>query len=1476
MEGGKGPRLRDFLSGSLATWALGLAGLVGEAEESEGEEEEEEEEPPLWLEKRFLRLSDGALLLRVLGIIAPSSRGGPRMLRGLDGPAAWRVWNLSHLWSRLRDFYQEELQLLILSPPPDLQTLGFDPLSEEAVEQLEGVLRLLLGASVQCEHRELFIRHIQGLSLEVQSELAAAIQEVTQPGTGVVLALSGPEPGELTPAELEMLSRSLMGTLSRLARERDLGAQRLAELLLEREPLGLRPEAPSRAPAEGPSHHLALQLANAKAQLRRLRQELEEKAELLLDSQAEVQGLEVEIRRLRQEAQALSGQAKRAELYREEAEALRERAGRLPRLQEELRRCRERLQEAEACRSQLEEERVLSGVLEASKALLEEQLEAARERCARLHETQRENLLLRTRLGEAHAELDSLRHQVDQLAEENVELELELQRSLEPPPGSPGEAPLPGAAPSLQDEVREAEAGRLRTLERENLELRGLLQVLQGQPGGQHPLLEVPRDDPVLPVLEEAPQTPVASDHSPQGLAQKARDGGPQSLNLASPASDSVLKGSAECPQAPDSDPQEAESPLQAATVDPQASDWSPQESDSPVETQESPEKAGCRSFLQSPASVAPPQGPGTKIQAPQLLGGETEGREAPQGELVPEAGGLRQEDPEHKPRPSEPSSVQLEEQEGPNQGLDLATGQTEAREHDQRLEGMVGNPAWQKPQQKSEGALEIQAWEGPVTGESLASGVAEQEALRKEVAQLRRKAEALGAELEAQARKLEAQDMEAARLSKELAQARRAEAEAHREAEAQAWEQARLREAVEAAGRELEAASQEREALVEALASAGRERRQWEREGSRLRAQSEAAEERMQALESEGRQHLEEAERERREKEALQAELEKAVVRGKELGARLEHLQRELEHAALERQEFLREQESQHQRYQGLEQRLEAELQAAATSKEEALMELKTRALQLEEELFQLRQGPAGLGPKEHVEPQLMETQNVRLIEVERSNATLVAEKAALQGQLQHLEGQLGSLQGRAQELLLQSQRAQEHSSRLQAEKSVLEIKGQELHRKLEVLEEEVRSARRSQEETRGQQQALLRDHEALAQLQRRQEAELEGLLVRHRDLKANMRALELAHRELQGRHEQLQAQRASVEAQEVALLAERERLMQDGHRQRGLEEELRRLQSEHDRAQLLLAEVSRERGELQGERGELRGRLARLELERAQLEMQSQQLRESNQQLDLSACRLTTQCELLTQLRSAQEEENRQLLTEVQALSRENRELLERSLESRDHLHREQREYLEQLNALRREKQKLVEKIMDQYRVLEPGPLPRTKKGSWLADKVKRLMRPRREGGPPGGLRLGADGAGSTESLGGPPETELPEGREADGTGFPSPAPMRRAQSSLCLQDETLAGGQRRKLSSRFPVGRSSESFSPGDTPRQRFRQRRPGPLGAPISHSKGPGVGWENSAETLQEHETDANREGPEVQEPEKRPLTPSLSQ
>lgn len=51
---------------------------------------------------------------------------------------------------------------------------------------------------------------------------------------------------------------------------------------------------------------------------------------------------------------------------------------------------------------------------------------------------------------------------------------------------------------------------------------------------------------------------------------------------------------------------------------------------------------------------------------------------------------------------------------------------------------------------------------------------------------------------------------------------------------------------------------------------------------------------------------------------------------------------------------------------------------------------------------------------------------------------------------------------------------------------------------------------------------------------------------------------------------------------------------------------------------------------------------------------------------------------CQLLTQLKGNMEEETRHLVEQNQSLARENRALLERSLESRDQHHLQQREYL------------------------------------------------------------------------------------------------------------------------------------------------------------------------------------------------------
>ncbi|GCC39442.1 hypothetical protein chiPu_0022778, partial [Chiloscyllium punctatum] len=98
-----------------------------------------------------------------------------------------------------------------------------------------------------------------------------------------------------------------------------------------------------------------------------------------------------------------------------------------------------------------------------------------------------------------------------------------------------------------------------------------------------------------------------------------------------------------------------------------------------------------------------------------------------------------------------------------------------------------------------------------------------------------------------------------------------------------------------------------------------------------------------------------------------------------------------------------------------------------------------------------------------------------------------------------------------------------------------------------------------------------------------------------------------------------------------------------------------------------------------------------------------------------------------LLNQLKGNLEEENRHLLQQIAALSEDNHTLLKKTVESKDQFHEEQRQYLDKLNELRREKQKLVEKIMDQYRVIDPA-LPR-RKGNWIADKMKRLIKPRKD---------------------------------------------------------------------------------------------------------------------------------------------------
>ncbi|XP_074929406.1 LOW QUALITY PROTEIN: coiled-coil domain-containing protein 88B [Chelonoidis abingdonii] len=1349
--------LGDFVSGPLVTWVRTLENLVPLGWVPDEPQSPSAPDRQARAREYFLHLADGAFLTQVMRLIPTPSPWRARPPQSQQGDERLRLHTLHTLLQQLRTFYQDDLQQLILMTPPNVQLLARDPLTEQSIEEMRKLLLLLLGAAVQCERKAEIIERIQGLDIETQTALAGTIQEVTQ-GPGVVLSLQWGALAELHPLELTRVLQELSSQLQGLVQERDASAERLWELQQEREVSSPHGQLSPEGPWDN-RQHLGVQLADARGQARRLRQELEEKSEELLDQHQELQELEAELRRLRQEHRAVAGEARLAGLYRDELDAMREKAARAERLQGELSALRERLPALERCRGRLEEERAFSQALLDSKAQLEGQLESARARAQHLPRLEKENLLLRSQLEQVEEERERERQQLEELQQEKVLLEEELKQNLgesqhlfweeeqEPneAPSDPAEIPK-----SLSYEVTEVTSSCLLALERENQELRRRLQE-------------------ALEALGE-PRSP--------GLEQK---------NKALSKEVQRLGAELEAQRARSSQEREE---LSAALLG--------EKEQLERELRSLQEQRHCEGSLQSQGDL------GAWAQEQQ--------------EALAESGRRL---------------CQVEERAS---SLQEALRRLEAT-HAKALEGLTAS-------QEARGRLEQELLR-----------------LRQELEQQRLEALLLGqleAEVQALEKEREALQAELSQAEQELAEAR-GSLEAERQRAGRQAEQAReATEELRASERELGTLQRgleqhkaaltqlegERGALEAVLSQAERERRVLDKEIRRLRAQTQAQEE---ALAEQGRR-------------AAQLEAQ-SRLQALELGGLRETAQR--------LQEL--EQES-----KGLREQLAAERKASATLREELLSE-KVKGQEREADLLRLREQ---LERREEEQRLLEEQQGTH----QRMQRCWQRRKTALMGRLGQLESQLGTLQGELLSLQGQSGGLREESGRLQAQcgalqveqaallsqKAALEARASELRERVAGLEAEVRVARQERDEWRGRHEGLVRNHDKLALLHERQGAELEGLLGKQAGLKGALRALEQEHRALQDRHSHLVAQQAGLEQREAALRGERERLEEAEREHRQLGEQHARLQDEHARVQTALAAAERAQEEQQGELRGLRGRLTGLQLEQARLEAEGTALREQNHQLEVALGRIGDQCELLAQLKGNQEEENRHLLQEIQKLSQENRSLLERSMESREQYHSEQRQHLDKLNELRREKQKLVEKIMDQYRVLEPA-LPKSKKSSnWIADKMKKLMKPRREP-PREQQRPLAEGANSIENL--PVLGQDGRAPDGDSSAPASPVPLRKATSVLSLPDAQRVHLRlnRRKLSSRVLV---SESFGPGDaTPRQRFRQRQR-PLAFLGSSREEAAAPWE--AQEGQRLPSAGSEERGLPQGKEKAPLMPQLSQ
>uniref|UniRef100_A0A4W5N357 Coiled-coil domain containing 88C n=1 Tax=Hucho hucho TaxID=62062 RepID=A0A4W5N357_9TELE len=444
----------------------------------------------------FMDLVDGVFLHKIMTHIDPSPTN-QRVNKNVNNDVNLRIQNLNIVIRHVKNYYQVSPVLWFLS----VMSSSFSS-TGNSMEEVKRLLLLILGCAVQCERKEEIIEKIKLLDIERQAAIVYHIQEVTQNQENV-LDLQWLELPDIPTEELDPLSRNMALHLRKLIDERDECAEAIVELTQERDYLQSQqpsnhlgypnPErtdlglgGPISRLSKEDRQHLAVELADTKAKLRRSRQELEEKTEQLMDTKHEVERLDLEMQKLKQENMQLLAEARSVRAYRDEVDALREKAAKVDRLDTELSRCKERLHDVHFYKTRVEELREDNATLMETKTLLEEQLGASRGRCDKLHELEKENLQLRSKLHDVEMDRDTDKKRLDELIEENMLLEISQKQSMNESAHLGWELEQLAKNNDNNDmrksfvfELNESASSRLLKLEKENQGLQSAIQELR-------------------------------------------------------------------------------------------------------------------------------------------------------------------------------------------------------------------------------------------------------------------------------------------------------------------------------------------------------------------------------------------------------------------------------------------------------------------------------------------------------------------------------------------------------------------------------------------------------------------------------------------------------------------------------------------------------------------------------------------------------------------------------------------------------------------------------------------------------------------------------------------------------------------------------------------------------------------------------------------------------------------------------------
>ncbi|KAM5163382.1 girdin isoform 2-T2 [Mantella aurantiaca] len=1405
------PILENFMSSPLVSWIKTFGVLV----KGNGT-----------LLDEYVALVDGVFLNEVMFQINPKA-DNQRIYKKINNDASLRIQNLSVLVKQIKSYYQESLQQLVMMSLPNVLTIGKNPFSEQATEELKKMLLLMLGCAVQCARKEEFIDKIQDLNFDTKAAVAAHIQEVTHNPENVFDLQSMDSP-DISPDDLESLLKNVAFHLKRLVDERDDQSETIIELSEERDSLHFTPPpASAQSPSGSPSmrrtesrQHLSVELADAKAKIRRLRQELEEKTEQFLDSKQEVAQLEAELKRLQQENMNLLADARSARMYRDELDALREKAVRVDKLESEVSRYKERMHDIEFYKARVEELKEDNQVLLETKIMLEDQLEGARARSDKLHELEKENIQFKAKIHDMEMERDIDRKRIEELMEENMSLEMAQKQSMDESLHLGWEleqlsktSDLPETPQkSLGHEVNELTSSRLLKLEMENQTLLTTVEELRNAMGSTEganaKILKMEKENQRLSKKLEKIEAELIHERQTIESSQQMSDDLMKEKSQLEKIIETLRENSERQIKGLE---QENEHLNQTITSLRQRSQIG---AEARVKDIEKENKILHESIKETSSKLNKVEFEKKRLKK-ELEHFKEKGERAE--DLEKELHRVEKENEQLQKKITSLNIVceKAESLEQENIGLEV-----ENRKLKKTLDSLKNLKYQMESLEKENTQLEEENLDLRRMVESLKSTnikVAQLELENKELEnekdQLKKGMDLMRASCKKTERlevSYQGLDTENQRLQKALENSNKKIQQLENELQELETENQTLQKSLEElkiSSKRLEQLEKETKLLEQETCQLEKDKKQLEKENKRLRQQVEIKDitleennvkishlerenklltketnafkesySRLKELEKDNKELVKRATIDKKTLITLREDLVNEKLMTQQTNNELEKLTHELEKIGLNKERLLHdEQTSDDSRYKLLESRLESALKKSLEIKEEKIASLEARLeestnfnQQLRQELKTVKKNYEALKqrqeeeklaqslPPKHGEDSVpiskweRESQETtrellkikdRLIEVERNNATLQAEKQALKTQLKQMETQNDNLQAQIQTLQKQTISLQEQNTTLQTQNAKLQVENSTLNSQStslmnqnsqlllqqSSLENENESLVKEREELKSMYDLLIKDHEKLAQVHERQAAEYESLISKHGNLKSAHKNLEVEHKDLVDRYNQLLKQKVQLEDLEKALKEEQGKMVQENKQHEMLASDYQRLTEEHERLNHTYRNLLRENESLQSDHKNLKSLLNNGKLEHTRLEAEFSKLKEEYQKLDIESTKLNNQCELLGQVKGNLEEENRHLTDQIQTLMLLNKTLLDQNMESKDLFQIEQRQYMDRLNELRRQKEKLEEKIMDQYKFYEPSP-PR-RRGNWITLKMRKLIKSKKD---------------------------------------------------------------------------------------------------------------------------------------------------